>query len=216
MGLNFNIFIVARLGTLLLCFIFSIAGTSTELMKFELHEVQKLDFYFTEIQANGLSIKYSLFSTMTGCSEIESRVNAGLAFAIIGILAIVAALITVGLLFTNLIPKLPLPLLRIGSTAVSVFAFVSIMISWAIVVSTYHSKICGSPATISEMGGTLGPCPALLITTWIILLIDVVLGIVGIITGQKDDMEASKGIPMLGQGLKDEEGGSSNQPVLLI
>lgn len=139
-----------------------------------------------KLDALGGDIKYFLYGVKTGsgsvvkykdvtCAAVHTRMNAAYAFAIISCIVVGFALICV---IAQLCVTRQARMLTLLSLALSIFAFATTLIAWAIGVGFYHGTFCGSGVSAKDGGVDIVEGLALMIVAWILLLFDVIVGIV--------------------------------------
>lgn len=113
-------------------------------------------------------------ATLLNCSETNSRFRAAYAFGILSCIFIVLALFAVAVQFATTTTKIP-------SLILSVCGFVTSLIAWCIVVGTwYKGDMCSAPVSPKDIDFKLSSGLALLIVSWILMIIDMVAAIVSV------------------------------------
>ena len=121
---------------------------------------------FWRVKSRILGTSFSSPISDVNCSPLKTRMQAGGAFSILGIFALIGALVTLILEFLD---KMPVP--HVGA-ALTAFAWFSSMICWTVVAGVYNETHCGGRW---GNGGKYGPGFGLMVFNWIFLLAALVI-----------------------------------------
>ena len=167
-----------RLPVLLACFLMVCIGAS----QWQFGDPNGIRFYFTGGQFGPNSHRTSY----SGCAAFTSRMNAGLAFSILAAIFLFVALVTVIVVcVAGFVPLLltRASVLRIAALVPSVVAWVWLLIAWPVTESARSGTHCGTKLSDFNVGIARGL--ALLIASWVLLFIDIALGVVSIFVGPR-------------------------------
>ena len=184
-----DILSLLRLPVLLACFLMVCIGAS----QWQFGAPNGIRFYFTGQQAgpDGHRFEYT-------CDAFKSRMNAGLAFAILAAIFLFVALVAVIVVCASAFApslKARASVLRIAAVVPSALAWLWLLIGWPITESARSGTHCNTKLSDLNVGIARGL--ALLIATWVVLFLDFGLAIGSIVIGSRgaSDEPAVKNSP---------------------
>eukprot|EP00388_Colpodella_angusta_P018235 GDKJ01045294.1.p1 GENE.GDKJ01045294.1~~GDKJ01045294.1.p1 ORF type:complete len:188 (+),score=9.10 GDKJ01045294.1:80-643(+) len=179
---------IARCILIFICFIMTCVGTSRPQFS------NGGSHYYLYKLVNGDT---TVYYGDIGCGSFRDKMRAGYAFGILASIVLGFALLSIFLLVISaLISKLESSrrLLVISSLLLSILAWIFLIIAWPVSASGRTEKHCGSTSTLANNGYGISEGLGLLIASWVLLIFDIVLGVLGLFGkfGSNTDVNVTK------------------------